>query len=146
MGEHAKALGVGSSIEFRGKTYTVPPWNFGIMGKYESYLEDYALQRARQAARRMSNDESRDYLRAVSQDIATGAYSFGGSLVKESLNKPQHFKYLLWLLLQENHPEVRLELVSEMVDEKMAEIIDKMAEANADPNQQTPATPTSQPE
>ena len=139
MGTVSSALGLGSQLEFRGKTYTLKPWTFKIQGLYEVFLQEESLRTCRKMRPFCTEEEYRELLIATRRDIDTGYYSFGQPAVEKSLSSLPHLNHLIYLMLKDNHPEVTADLVREMLEEKLTEVMDKMNEANADPNRQAGA-------
>lgn len=134
MAEIARSLGLGSSFEHGGKSYTCAPWTFKIQGEFEKYLEEFAIQKVRQIKPSLTDDEYRNLVTSVHKDIASGQYSFGGELVSKSLGTLVHFRVLFFLCLRVNHPEVNMTFVDELLKTRLEEMMEKVSEANSDPN------------
>ena len=150
MGQTAKALGLGTQIDFDDgngmKTYTLSGWNEGVKGMYELYLERWAISKARALRGYLPADEvaTNDPVDGARRDITAGMYSFGTRLFRESLGSLRHLKYAILLQIQENHPEVGMPLVDQMFEQAADAILAAFREADADPNSKAP-TPAAEP-
>ena len=134
MGSVASSLGLGSQFTYKEKTYTLSPWDFSIQANFERYIEDKAVQAARRMQRHLPEKDYSELLAKVTRDIATGVYSFGGEVISESLKSVENLQHLVFLMLKKNHPEVTPQLVKEIFKEEMDLVLQKMNEANADPD------------
>lgn len=141
MGKVAAALGLGTSFEVNGKTYSLSPWTYKIQGEFEKYLERKAVEAFQAVAPLMTPEERAHELKALRQEITGGEYSFGSDAVAKALNSVVHLTYLFYLMLRPNHPEMTLELAGELVSANMADAMAKIAEANADPSTATQESP-----
>ena len=143
MGQIAKALGQGSNVTYKGQTYKVSPWKYKVLGEFEKYLEENALAKMRMMRRALEQDEYDKFVVATHRDIASGVYTFGSPETQKALNSRQHFEYLFYLCVLDNHPGLPYEFVREMVAELGIEtVMEKVTEANADPTQPTSRTST----
>jgi flagellar motor switch protein FliG len=143
MGEISRALGNGSTLQFRGKTYRLAPWSYDIQAEFEQHLEQKAWETYLRATKCLPKEEV-DALRAqTSRDITAGVYSFGAQVSVTSLSALPHLKHLVWMLLEREHPEVTPMLVQEMLQEDQAEVFRAIDEANADPFGKKPAAAAS---
>src|SRR5579859_1662260 len=103
MGPIQRALGMGSTIEFRGQEYKISPWTYQIQGEFERFMEKRAWEAVRRAAAHMQPDEAREARAALTADIAAGEYSFGsGTVAKACANLPT-LEHLIFLLRSEEH-------------------------------------------
>lgn len=139
MSSIAAALGVGPTFDYQGTAYRLSPWTYKIQAEFERYLEDQALRTVKRMRPYCNDVEYRDLLSAVSRDIASGYYNFGGEAVNRAMGTITHLKTLLLLCLKPNHPTISPEIVDGIVQEKLDEVMAKMSEANADPNRTAPA-------
>jgi hypothetical protein len=141
MGDAARALGMGSTLEYKGKVYTICGFTEGVKALYETYLERSVIAKAKKlrvhfnAAELLSNDP----VDGARRDISVGSYSFGGKLFFESLNSVENMKMVILIMLQENHREVNRALVDEMFEKAQSDLMAAYQEADHDPNGQTPA-------
>lgn len=134
MGKVAAALGMGTTIDFEGKTYKLSPWTYKIQGEFERYLEDHLYQVYKRMAPLMTPQERLVELGKIRQEVVSGQYTFGSEVVAQALTSLPHLTHLLYLMIRVAHPEVDKELVGRIVDAQMEEVMAKMAEANADPS------------
>ncbi len=137
MSEHSKALATPVTFQYGGKTWNLSPWNYGIIGEYEVYLQDTAIRTCRRFSKYHSDEQMALLMSKTRKDIDTGVYTFGSDEVKETFNSYVHFSYMIYLCLRDNHPEVTYELAREMVKEVSELLQEKIMEANSDPNQKT---------
>lgn len=133
MGDVNRALGGGSEIEFEGKVYTLSPWTYEVQAAYERYIEREAVNALKRMKPLLTDEDYQEQLNKIQQDITIGLYTFGSEKVARSLLAKPHLKYLYYLLLRGNHPDVQMDLVGRLIDKKWEEAMEKMAEANADP-------------
>lgn len=140
----SSALGVGPQFEYKGKIYRLSPWKYRLQADFESYMKDQAYQAVRAMKPYTTDPEYRELQLAVTRDVASGYYAWGGEAIQMALNALPHAQQLFWSCLKENHPDATIELVQGMFQEKMEEMMRKMSEANADPNlsSQAPAVST----
>ncbi|HYE78140.1 MAG TPA: hypothetical protein VEI97_09145 [bacterium] len=146
MGQVAKALGAGSTIEFRGETYKLSPWSYAIQSQFEEYLEDHALKVVRRLARSLPEAEAQVLMKQTVRDVSSGVYTFGGEAVQEALKSVPHLIHLTWLMLKANHPRVPKALVEDMYREELERVLEAVTLANADPSSPTPEGQTGAPE
>ena len=141
MAEVSRALALGSKFDFKDKTYDVSPWTYGIQGEFEKYLEHSARKEAVAFQGILNNDAVfAKLLKEVHGEISSGVFRFGGQKFAEAIQSPAHIPYLFLLCLKVKHKEVTMELVQEMCKENMQGIVDAMAQANEDPNENGVAT------
>ncbi len=148
MGQISKALGMGSEFKFEDKIYKLSPWNYGIQGKFEVYLEREAVGAIQRLKDLLPGTEYREQLETVVKDVAAGVYSFGTETVAKALQSLKHLKQLLLLMLTENDTSVTSELVNRMCDTKLEDVMRAMTTANLTPDEKvvdgpnavTPAT------
>lgn len=144
MAEISKALGLGSSFTHEGKTYTCSPWTYKIQGEFERYLEDHAIRTAKRMRQYLNQEEYSDLIAKTQKDIAEGYYAFGASPCMRAMQTLTHFKKILQLCLIVNHPDIDMEFVDELVQNRLEEMMSKVGEANNDPNQNGPEATQSQ--
>jgi hypothetical protein len=138
MAEISRALGLGSSFEHKGKTYTCSPWTYKIQGEFERYLEEYAIRTAKRMRQFLTQDEYSDLVAKTQKDIAEGYYAFGSPPCMRAMQTLTHFKKILHLCLSPNHPDIEMETVDELVQNRLEEMMSKVGEANQDPNPNGP--------
>lgn len=137
MGKVAAALGLGSSLTYKDKVYNISPWTYRIQGEFEKYLERTMMETYKLMAPYMSEQERKEELGKIRKEIVSGEYTFGSDTVAKALGSLPHLTYLLYLMMRVNHPEITVDLAGEIVQAQMGEVMDKMAEANADPSTTT---------
>lgn len=142
MGMVSAALGSPVDLVYDGKTYKLSPWSYDIQSSYERYLEGEAVAALKRLRPYLTEDEYREQLSETRRDVGAGLYTFGSDIVAKAIWAKPHFKHLVWLCLQKNHPEATKDLVSKMVDDQLDEVFAKMNEANADPSVPPTTTPT----
>lgn len=140
MAEISKALGLGSTFEFNNKSYTCSPWTYKIQGEFERYLEDHAMRTAKKMRQYLNEAEYGELISKTHKDIAEGYYAFGSEPCMRSMQTLTHFKKILHLCLLPKHPEIDMNTVEELVQNRLEEMMSKVGEANLDPNQNGPAT------
>ena len=133
MGIVAASLGIGVEFQYKDKTYRLCPWTYELQGIYERYLEREVTDAAKRMCEQLDRDEGRQLLKDVAKDIGQGLYTFGGDEVQRSLESPKHITKLLHIMLQQDDPSIRYDLVREMVTTSLPEIMEKIASANVDP-------------
>ncbi len=138
MGQISQSLGVGPEFEYDGKTYRLSPWTYRIQGEFERYLEDFAMRTVRRMKPYTTDPEYRELLASVHRDVASGFYNFGGKAASEAMGTLSHLQYLVLLCLKPGYPEVTPELVQKMFETKLEELMQKIGEANNDPNRTGP--------
>lgn len=140
MSNVSDALGQGADYGYKGKTYRVSPWAFGVQGDYEVYVRGEAFKKQRESLRWKTQDEANADRQQLDRDIAAGLYSFGGDELARTLRHPQHLAFLFHLMLKKGHPEVTPVLTREMVDSDWNLVMEKINEANgpADPTKGAP--------
>jgi len=138
MAEISRALGLGSSFEHDGKTYTCSPWTYKIQGEFERYLEDHAVRIAKRMRQYLTAEEYSDLIAKTQKDIAEGYYAFGSPPCMRAMQTLTHFKKILFLCLTPNHPEIEINIVDELVQSRLEEMMNKVGEANNDPNPNGP--------
>ena len=149
MGEISRALAQGTEFTFDNRTYVLSPWTYEIQGKFERYIEGQAIDAARRLGARCTPEERKEMMAQVSRDVVAGLYTFGSSLVLESLQVPQHVQYLFFLGLKKNHPELTQEFAKKVFEADPALVYQKINEAAADPTtkpepkEEAPAAPGS---
>ena len=138
MAEISKALGLGSSFEHDGKTYTCAPWTYKIQGEFERYLEDYSVRAAKRMRQYLTQTEYAELIAQTQKDLAEGYYAFGAGPCMRAMQTLTHFKKILHICLSVNHPGIETEVVDELVQNRLEEMMEKVGEANQDPNQNGP--------
>jgi hypothetical protein len=139
VGDVARALGKGSTLAYKGKTYTLAPWNYNVQSGFEMYVEDIVMSGAVRRAAKMPVAMGDRLIATTSADIDLGEYSFGSDACQRMGRLTKHYKHLVLLMLLENHNDATKELVDEMWEAGMeAAILRAVDAANADPTT-TPA-------
>ena len=133
MGIVAASLGIGVEFQYKDKTYRLCPWTYELQGIYERYLEREVTDAAKRMCEQLDRDDGRQLLKDVAKDIGQGLYTFGGDEVQRSLESPKHITKLLHIMLQQDDPSIRYDLVRDMVTTSLPEIMEKIASANVDP-------------
>lgn len=141
MGEVAKALGVGPELTCKGKSYRLSPLTFEMQAQFEVWLEKRAVEAAKRAARYFTPAEAKEMMAQTMRDIAAGVYSFGGKVCADAAGSLHGLKFLVYLSLLPENPDVTEALVDELFEEKMEEAVELFQQANADPNPKAPAAP-----
>ena len=142
MGQISKALGMGSQFEWKGSTYKMSPWTYRVLGEFEVYFQEQALLNTKKFRPMLTDEEYRDLVHRTKKDVDAGVYTFGGEEVGRALQSTKYLKYLAWLSLRPNHPDITLEWVEEVFGEDPELLLGKMNEANADPKVKDPKTTT----
>lgn len=123
---------------FEGKEYKLSPWTVEVMAAFERYLEKKAFETYEKIASKMPASIAEKALAQLMQDITTGVYTFGTSTVGKALETPEYVRYIFFLCLKKNHPEVDMDLVRKMADVDYNGMIQIMNMVNADPNLKKP--------
>ena len=108
-----------------GKTVVLRPSTFGTRGKFETWLENRALQKIN--FRRGQFDPfgnplftEEGYRIAISEwtrDCASGAYDYNGDTSRKATEESPGFRRLMFLLVDQSQPNAFTEAqVNEMVD------------------------------
>lgn len=153
MGDVANHLAEPALYTFKAKEYRVSPWTYEVQGKFERYLEKAALDAYHKAAPHLSTEDAEKALASIMRDVAAGVYTFGGEAVGKALSSPHHVRYLWFLCLKKNHPEVTREETDLMIKEDYPGVIRAMNMANGGATKKDPnaeggegeATPPSAP-
>src|SRR6266851_60324 len=102
MGEIARALGEGTTLEFKGQPYKLAPVNYEVQAQFELWLEKRAWEGIRRAAANLPPEGLAELaaLRSqVSQDVAAGVYSWGSTASVNATQTAAGQKQLLYLML-----------------------------------------------
>lgn len=143
MGAISESLGQGAEIVYQDKRYTLAPWDLFIQGAFEKYLEAEIVAGARRMAALLPPEEGSAVLARTAEKIGLKRYTFGTQEIGEALSSPIHMRYMFFLMLKKNHPEVTREIVDAMAKEMWLELIEASNRANGqDPNAGTPENPT----
>lgn len=134
MAEISKALGLGSTFDFKGITYTCSPWTYKIQGEFEKYMEEHAMRTAKKMRQFLTEVEYSDLISKTHRDISQGYYAFGADACMKAMQTLTHFKKVLYFCLLPNHPEISNVVIDELVQDRLEEMMGKVGEANADPN------------
>ena len=139
MGQIANALATPVSFQHAGKEWKLSPWDYGIQGKLERYLEQHAIKVAREMGQSLPESDADKLLRDTRRDIAHGMYTFGSDEVAQCLKAMPHLKHLTYLMLQVNHPEIEKREVEDMFRDSLDSVLGAVTQAISDPNRQAPA-------
>ena len=141
MGDTSRALGIGSSLVFNGKTYQVAPLTIDGRAYFETWLERRALAAVNRVNYDDEAEKSSDKA-AVYRDIASGVYSFGSSAFVKAAKSLPGQKQLLYLMMEAGNPgngDVDEHLVDKIFEEALEEAMEAMGAAEAeDPNSKAP--------
>ena len=140
MGQIAKALGAGANFEFKGVHYKMAPWTYRILGEFELFLQEKALRNMRKMRSFLTSEEYNELVKETRRDLDVGLYTFGSDKVKQALQSSENLKRLIFLCIQVGHSEISEELVQDMWDTEAEMLLQKMDEANSDPNPRKPET------
>lgn len=142
MADEEQVLGMGSEIEFEGRTYRMAPLTFELQAKYVAWLKRQAVEAVRQQRSYLTDEEYEKKMDRVDRNIAAGVYAFGSPLCVESSKNLDGMKEIVRLTLAKNHPEVNHEFVDRLLEKQMEEAARAVKRANSDP---LPETPTENP-
>ncbi len=143
MGAYAKALGSSSEIEHKGQTYKVGPATQDVKAMFEAWMEKQAFDalRAAKAKGNLSDDEYREERTALLRDIGSKKLTFHSAYMAGVMATLDGQKAFCLLMIKQNHPDVSMQLVDSIFEEKLDEIIDSIdAHMADDPNGQAPAS------
>lgn len=138
--DEEQVLGMGTEIEFEGRTYRMAPLTFELQAKYVAWLKRQAVEAIRQQRSYLTEEEYDKKMDRVDRNIAAGVYGFGSDLCIQSVKGPDGLKELVRLTLGKNHPEVDHEFVDRLFETKVKEAAAALQRANADPLPETPTT------
>jgi hypothetical protein len=144
MAEISKALGLGSTFDFNGKSYTCSPWTYRIQGEFEQYLESHAMKTVKKMRQYLTESEYGELVAKTHKDIAEGYYAFGSEPCMRAMQTLTHFKKVLHICLLPKHPDIDMNTVDELVQNRLEEMMAKVGEANSDPNPNGPEITTDQ--
>ena len=144
MAEISKALGLGSSFDHKGKTYTCSPWTYQIQGEFEKYLEEVSIKTAKRMRVYLTQVEYQELIAQTQKDIAEGYYAFGSPPCMRAMQTLTHFKKILHICLLPNHPDIEIDTIDDLVQTRLEEMMNKVGEANTDPNPNGPETTQNQ--
>lgn len=141
MGMIAKALGMAGTVNWRGKEYVLSPvGKQAIQAKFELWMAGQAMRRAKELAATLTTADGAQYLQDTRMDVGAGAYSFMSENTGKAMKTQEGQVQLVYLLINDNHPEFTPEMAKEMATEQLDEILEKLDAAGVDPNAQAPAT------
>lgn len=138
MGATSAGLALGAVFEFKGKEYRISPWTYEIMGNFELYLQECALKNMRRMRELLTDEEYASLINQTRKDLDVGLYTFGNDAVSDALKSRLHLNRLILMCIQVNHPDITENTVNEMIVEIGDILLEKMNEANADPNVKGP--------
>lgn len=140
MGATAAALNIGVEIKHGAKTYTLAsPFTYEVQAKFEQWLGDRAMDAVRHRKHILRTPE--DFgaaLAAVARDIAAFAYDFMGDTAQKAAQTDPGVKRLFLYCLQVNHPEADEELVEAIIKDRKDEVVSKLQQAAATPEDDDP--------
>lgn len=133
--DEGTVLGKGSAIEFGGKTYKFSPITYDIQAEYTTWLKRRAVEEVREQKSYLTPEEYERKMDRVDRNRAAGVYSFAGELCRESVHSLEGLKYLVFLTLKSNHPEVDMAFIDQMFESKeiMEQASRAIKSANSDP-------------
>jgi hypothetical protein len=124
MADTAAATGTRTqAVEFEGQTWTLVPADFGIQGRYESWLENERMQftyRLGLTAPADAYDRLLD--KAVEAIAIEKRYKWGGDLCNASLNTDEGRRKLIELCLAPYHQRVDPALVKRLFEAARREV------------------------
>ncbi|MGE3804152.1 MAG: hypothetical protein AB7K24_05720 [Gemmataceae bacterium] len=102
MGDAARALSKGPTIEMDGRSYTLTPFNLDMIAMFEAWLEDQAYARVERCRGQIPDDEYQRRLRTVTELVGSMAFSFGSEAYSKAMESLPGKKQMLWLMLTAN--------------------------------------------
>jgi hypothetical protein len=138
MGEAAQALGVGHSIVFEGKTYTISPFNMDMAAMFEVWLEDEAYRKVEIRKPFLAPDEYERRHKQVGELVASMAFSFGSEGFQKAMESLPGKKQMFLYMLMPNHPDISKEFVDRMFNQNLNEIIARLMAMNTSPKDEAP--------
>jgi hypothetical protein len=133
MSEAAKSIGIGPSITFKGKSYSLKPWTLEMTCLFESFLEQRAWDAVERQRGTCTETQFQERLNSVPAMIASGKFSEGSQAYADAAVSLPGMKFGVFLQLKAENPEVSEKLVQEMFSEIGEELWAKVTEANKDP-------------
>lgn len=135
MADEEKVLGMGSEIEFEGKTWRMAPFTYEIQALYSAWLKKRAVMGVKEQRAYLSDEEYNAKMDKVDQNIAAGVYGFGGEVCVKSSQSMDGLKELLYITLHKNHPDVDRAFIDRLFMDKLiqAEALAAIQRANSDP-------------
>ncbi len=140
MADEQRLLGVGSEIEFEGKTYTMAPLTYELQAKYVAWLKKRAVMSIKEQREYLTDEEYKEKMDNVDRNMAAGVYGFGGKVCVDSVRSMDGLKELVRLTLAKNYPEVNHEFIDRLFETKMEEATANIKRDNANPLLGTPPT------
>jgi hypothetical protein len=122
-------LATPDEITYKGRVYKLAPLSIAHRAQFSRWLERRAREDAARAAVDLPDDAATKYMRTVSQDIASGAYDWGGPVSMAALAGMPGMRKMLMLRLQDNHPEVDEEFTEKMIEEILAQKLNALVRA-----------------
>jgi hypothetical protein len=126
MADTMPAAGVGPSIKFRGKTYTLHPWTPELTALFEVWLQEQAWDAVERFKPGLSEEAYQRRLDTVAKLIGSRQFAFGSEACRLASTSLPGQKYSIYLQLRACDPEVTERLVEDIWAEKQQEIIAKL--------------------
>lgn len=146
--DEEKVLGMGSEIEFEGKTWRMAPFTYEIQALFSAWLKKRAVMGVKEQRSYLTDEEYAAKMDKVDQNIAGGVYGFGGEVCVKASQSMDGLKELLYITLHKTHPEVDRDFVERLFNDKLmnAEAMRAIQRANSDPlSPRPPKTEASSP-
>jgi hypothetical protein len=138
MSEAAKALGMAQPIIFEGKEYPVTPFDLGMFAVVEGRLERnlwLAVSRSKGVG---TPEDYRLRIDVAEEKINAGELKYGSTAAAKFAASLEGRKFLLYLQLKVQNPEVTEGLVERMFAADMELILAQLRTAAFDPNPKPP--------
>lgn len=146
MAEAAKALGLPTPFEYKGKTYLLSPATIEVMSMFEVWLEQQAWNRVERTKSRCDPETYRERHDAVTRFIMSGGLAAGSMEAAKAANTVEGQKYDLYLRLmacpENKDKDISESLASEMWEAQMQEIMARKTAMDHVPNSEAPGTTT----
>lgn len=145
MAEATKTMAVPATFDFEGRTYTVTPFNYGMVAEFEAWLEKRAWAKVEATRESCSPEEYQRRLDAIARLIATDQFAYGSEAASRAAASHAGQRHMLELQLRPNHPDragyVAGKLYQEGFEKHLAEVRAKIAAGELDPNLRAPSEP-----
>lgn len=107
----------------KGKVYKLSVLTLEGRATFTRWLEKRAREEAVRAVADLPDESAkRAYIQAITQDIASGTYEFGGEACYKALGSGPGKIYAVYLSLLENYPDATEELAAELLEKRELEI------------------------
>lgn len=139
MSDLSRALGLPETIEWKGKKYLLSALEIEIIGMYEQWLKQRAVDVLRRMKHMLQPDEYERRFDSIIRDAASGVYDLFSEAGQKSLRSLDGIKYMVWLRLQKHHPGTSEEEVEAILTDQFNEVLSTMKGMDSDPNPLAPA-------